>query len=192
MRQVTLLAALVLVFVAPSAQAGLDGANMNAVYYYPNLATPYGGAIFSPSSFTVGAGPETSGVIDGITTLSVDFTDTTLTILLSTIATNPTWSGGDFNGPLFTLLSPGTLGITGATIDPGTNLAGFDASRVTITDTQIGINWKGLPYTTGDKVVIDFSFASAPVPEPSSLIAMASGCAALPLLALRRRRRAAA
>ncbi|MDR3622454.1 MAG: PEP-CTERM sorting domain-containing protein [Paludisphaera borealis] len=192
MRQVTVLAALALVFVAPSAQAGLDGANMNAVYYYPNLASPYGNAIFSPSSFfTVGAGTETTGVIDGVTTLSVDFTDTTLTILLSTTLTNPTWGDGDFNGPLFTLLSSGTLGITGATIDPGTNLAGFDASRVTFSDTQIGINWEGLPYTTGDKVVIDFSFASAPVPEPSSLIAMASGCAALPLLVLRRRRRAA-
>lgn len=157
---------------------------MDAVYDFPDLASPYGDASFSPPSFAVGAGVETVGDVEGVTTLSVDFTASRLTIVLNTTLTNPTWTGAAFNGPLFTLLSPGTLGITGATVDASTTLAGFDAGRVTFSDSQIGINWNGLSYLDGQQVVVDFTF----VPEPSSVVTLGVGCA-LPLLAIRRRRR---
>jgi hypothetical protein len=193
MRRLHALAATALLFCAPSAHAGLLGVQFDAAYYYKDPSPPYSGATFTPSSFTVvDPGVESILNIENATYMSIDFTDDRLTILYTARDPNipPTWGNYPINGPVFTLApsSPtSSLGIAGFTVDPSTTLAGFNASNVTFNDTQIIINWGGLTYAVDDKVVIDFAF----VPEPSSVIAMASGCIGLPLLALRRRRRAA-
>jgi hypothetical protein len=187
MRKSIAWATLALAFAAPATQAGFIGDQLSAVYYTPDLATPYPDAVFTPTPFTVGPGVDTVGDVEGVTTLTVDFTDTRLTILLNTTLSSPTWVSGAFNGPVFTLQTPGSLGIAGASVVfPDTTMAGFDDSRVTFTDTQIRINWQGLSYVDGTQVVVDF----ASVPEPSSIVAMAAGCVGLPLLAMARRRRA--
>jgi len=187
------LAASAVLCIASPAHAGLLGAKFDAAYYYQFPSPPYSGATFTPSTFTVvDPGAESVLSIEGLTFLSIDFTDNRLTIdYTSTSLSNPSWGNYFPNGPVFTLnpTSPTTsLGITGFTVDPSTTLAGFNASNVSISDTQITINWGGLAYAAGNQVVIDFAF----VPEPSSIVAMAAGCVGLPLLAMVRRRRAAA
>lgn len=186
-----LLAAASLSSLSTNAEAGFLGRELSAAYKTPNLGTTYPFASFTPPTFTVTDSPgfETTGEVEGVTTLPVQFTDNTLTIqLFSTLPPDPKWNAADFNGILFQLIGPGSLGILSATVDASTTLVGFDASRVLITDTSIGINWENLTYkSAGDQVVINFTFAPAAVPEPSSLAMAAIGGAALLGCGLRRR-----
>ena len=69
------------------AEAGLLGKQLDAVYYFPDLGTPYASANFTPPSFVVGPGQETDGIVEGVTHLLVDFSDTMLTITLTTVLT---------------------------------------------------------------------------------------------------------
>lgn len=150
---------------ATRGEAGFIGRTFDAVYFFPDDSSPYPFGSFTPSSFVVGAGIETIGNVEDVTSLPVDFTDKTLTIGLDTVLIDPVWTATSFNGILFSLQSAGPLGIIGASVDPSTTLAGFDASRVTFDSGKIGINWNGLAYQDGQQVVINFAF----VPEPSSL-----------------------
>jgi hypothetical protein len=165
---------------APAAALGLDGQTIGADYYYPDLSTPYSGATFTPSSFVVGAGQETDGNVEDVTHLLVDFDDDSLTITLTTVLSSPTWVDVSFNGPVFTSALP--HGIAGATVDGTTTLAGFDASRVSLTSDEIRVNWAGLSYEDGTVLKINFTF----LPEPGSAALLLVACLAL----ARRRARA--
>lgn len=143
-----LVAAVNLFFALPSANAGFVGHQFDATYFFPDAVTPYALASFAPNPFIVGSGVDTVGDVEGVTDLNVDFEDTMLTISLDTVLASPTWLAEPFNGPVFTLLSPGTLDILSFSVDPATTMAGFDASRVLISDSSIGINWGGLATST--------------------------------------------
>jgi hypothetical protein len=166
--------------IPTTAEAGLIGKQMDAVYYYPDTSTPYAQASFTPSSFTVGPGQETDGNVEGVTHLLVDFSDSMLTITLQTTLSTPTWGTAPFNGIIFT--SPGPLGIVGAAVDPATTMAGFDNSRISFDADQILVNWNGLPYVNGTVVKVDF----AVVPEPATMALLGAGL--LGLAAARRRK----
>ena len=155
--------------IPTTAEAELIGKQLNAVYYVPDTSTPYANASFAPPNFTVGAGQETVGDVEGVTQLLVDFTDNGLTITLQTSLSTPTWNGAAFNGIIFT--SPGPLGIAGATADPSTTMTGFDDSRVSVNADQILINWNGLSYVNGTVVKVDF----ASVPEPATMAVLGVG-----------------
>ncbi len=144
-----------------TAQAALIGKTVDATYYHPDLTTPYAAAIFSPQSFVVGAGVETIGSIEGVASLVTDFSDSQLTIMLKTTLDKPTWNATPFNGVVFTLLSPGSLDIASAVVDSATSLSGFDNSRVSFTNLMVGLNWQGLSYADGEKVVVNFAFNKA-------------------------------
>jgi MYXO-CTERM domain-containing protein len=169
--------ALAFITSASIAHAGLVGKSFDAFYNFPDAVTVYPLASFSPSTFTVANGVETTGLVENVTSLPVNFTNNSLIIHLNTILDTPTWTLVDFNGPLFNLLSGGTLKIASASVDPSTTLLGFDDSRILFNDTQIGINWAGLSYLDGQKVVVNFTFKS--VPEPSSALLGLVGLAAL-------------
>ena len=175
-----------------NAEAGLVGKTLDATYYHPDLSVPYDRAFFAPQSFTVADGIETIGIVEGVTALITDFSDSRLTITLNTVLDAPTWNTTSFNGILFKLQSPGILGIASAVTDSTTSLSGFDNSRVSFTDGTLGINWSGLSYTNGQQVVVDFTFqtsaatlASA-VPETSSSLALLAGLGLFGLVARRR------
>jgi hypothetical protein len=169
---------------ATPASASLLGQDFGVSYRFPDLGTVYGSASWAPASFTVGAGTETVGDIEGVTDIAVDFTGLSLSLLMTTVLGTPTWTGVAFNGPVFTATAP--HGITGASVGAGTTMAGFDASRVSLTGDEIRIDWNGLGYVSGTVVTIDFSFAPTPVPEPASMALLGLGLVALG--ATRRRR----
>lgn len=177
----TILAGIVLI-ISGVAHAGFIGTQMDVGYYTPDTSSPYGPAVFTPSNFTVGAGQETIGDVEGVTNLLVDFTDNALSITFDTILGNPTWNAASFNGVIFTAAN--SLGIGSALVDPTTTMAGFDNFRVSYTDHQILLNWQGLSYVDGTNVTINFTSVSA-VSEPNTLALLGLGIAGL---ALRRRR----
>jgi hypothetical protein len=147
---------------SPASALGLTGQSLGAAYYTPDSATVYGSAVWTPSSFTVGAGQETDGNIEDVTHLLVDFGDDSLTITLDTVLSTPTWNNTSHNGPIFTSVLP--HGIASASVDGSTTMAGFDDTRVSFTSDQILVNWAGLSYVDGTVVKINFTF----VPEPAS------------------------
>jgi hypothetical protein len=163
-----LFGALVLALVPAPASASLIGQTLDAVYYHPDLDTVYVGAVFTPSSFVVGAGQETDGNVEDVTHLLVDFADDSLTITFDTILTNPTWNNTAFNGIVFTATA--SHGIASASVDGSTTMAGFDDTRVTLTGDEIRVNWAGLSYVDGTAVTVNFTFLQVPEPTAAALL----------------------
>lgn len=160
------------VLLVSAAHAGLTSKAFSAHYAYPDLTTIYGSASATPSTFVVGPGVETHFEVEGVTDISVDFSDTSLTLVLTTQLDAPTWNDTSFNGPVFDRIAGGPLDIVSATIDSATTMGGFDASRVSFGADRIAINWHGLSYVDGTRVVVHFTSA---VPEPSTWALAALG-----------------
>lgn len=185
MRSVIAAAAVCLLLAPGTAHAGLIGTTMSVAYDYPDDATVYSNATYSPSTFVIGSGVDTVVTVEGVTTISADFADAALHLVLNTRLDSPKWSASSFNGLIFTVLS-GSPGLTGADVT-STTMTGFGNSRVALSGDQIRIDWNGLSYEHGTVVNIDFRVAD--VPEPASLTLLVSGVIGAGVL--RRRHRAA-
>ena len=175
----TLLAATVL---ANPALASLIGLQLSAAYYLPIASSLYPQASFSPQTFTVGPGIETVGNVENVTSIPIDVSDLSLSVLFQTILSSPTWNAAEFNGVILTSTSP--LGLAGASV-ASTTMAGFDNSRVQVTDNQILLNWQGLSYVNGTSINVVFSATT--VPEPASLALLSLGLAGLAVVRRRSR-----
>jgi hypothetical protein len=168
------------------AHASLVGKELTASYRFPGLESVYASGKFSPATFTVGGGSDTTGDIEGVTFLKVDFKPNRLTIVLETILGAPTWNAEAFNGPRFDLTQASdSLGITSASVSEASTMKGFDVTRVFFDADTIALDWRGLSYVDGTRVVVDFKFAE--VPEPSTWLMLAGGLAVLGF-GMRRRR----
>lgn len=162
---------LCVLLTAETAQAGLMGTTMSVTYNYPDASTVYGAATYNPQTFTIGGGIDTEVIVEGVTTILVDFAVSSLYLTLETSLTSPTWNTSSFNGLVFTALS-GPPDLTGA-VTSGSTMTGFDNSRVSLSGDQILLNWNGLSYQNG--TVVDIDFKEAAVPEPSTLALFAGG-----------------
>lgn len=151
--------------------AVLAGTTIGEDYRFPDISTSYPQTTYSPQSFTVGAGQESTIVIEGVTAFNVDFADTMLDIAFDTVLSNPQLQSTSFNGLVFT--SAAFAQITGVTIGASSNLAGFDASRVAIVGNELRLNWSGLSYDTD--TMVSLTFAAAPVPEAQTWAMMVVG-----------------
>jgi len=148
--------------VTGSAHAQLSQGTLGFNYLFPDAGSLYYQSTFSTSS------PET-GFSGYFTTSATDHTITT-----SSFAFDSYWNPADFNG--FEVYDyNGTIGaFTSVTIDPISNMAGLDASRVSFDADHIWVNWQGLNFTTDTIVRLDVNGSGA-VPEPASWAMMLGG-----------------
>lgn len=169
-----------------SAHAGFIGRQLSVDYFSPNSSAPYGLSVETPSVFTVDGDIETVVVVEGVTTISVDFSDTSMVFNFDTTHPGPTWNAANFNGLIFNLISGNSFDFATASIDSSSTFAGFDLSRLSFTDSQVAVNWQGLSYNSETILRINFEPNPAEVPEPATLSLLGLGF--LGAVAMRRRR----
>lgn len=170
------------------AEAALTGDTINWQYYFGGEAFNSGG---SPGSFLAGSTTSTfsgdSSPASPIFTISANDSQ----IIFDFLDTGdwlPSPVSYDVEGLFIRngiLLTDDANPFANVTIDASTNMAGFSISNVTFNSSQLAINWAGLLYTPDTNVVLNVSSA---VPEPSSLLLLASGLVGLVVW---RRKRAA-
>jgi hypothetical protein len=110
-------------------------------------------------------------------------TDDTLQIT-NVFRSDVTFQSAVFNGVEITDLT--NAPITGVTVDPATNLAGFSAADVNFDASHIFVNLQSLVTTPTTLVQLDISGTTA-IPEPDTLALLAIGI--FSLFSLRRLRR---
>ena len=157
-------------------EAGFLFDTVHSAYLFPNKNTTFtdgGTQVVNPTaSFSL-----LGSAIENLVTVS----DTQITLGFGG-AVNKTISA--FNGIEVDTVGPAAT-IIGVTIDPATNLPGFNASDVSFTGTEVFLNVEGLSVTTTSHVVVDVAFA---VPEPSSLALCGSaGLVGLAVASVRRK-----
>jgi hypothetical protein len=154
----------------PAQAATLIGDSITADYRFSNIdATGYPEVVTPSATFTVGAGIEATGNVDGSNEQSFDFDATSLTL---TVLDSVGWTSASFNGWVFINNSKN--------YDPITSVTGIDAGRVSIyQNNKLAINWQGLGYQGGEVIVVNFGPGGA-VPEPATWASAwsASPCAA--------------
>jgi hypothetical protein len=166
------------------AKAGLFlGQTVQATYYDPTSADIYRG----PWTAVVGPGVEFTYVLpcfSGASCIDVDVSDTNILVTMHYLNEPGDFTPAAFNGIRFYDLDGTIPDFTSVTINGISNMAGFDASRVTFDGNSIWVNFQGLIGT--NSTIVSLDVAAADVPEPSTVLLVGLGCVSL--LALRRRR----
>lgn len=155
----------------------LIGDTVNADYYYPTFGADCCSDVsFSPSSFTVGSGPETT-LTFGTTPITFNFGASSLTIVFGAPSTTPRSDPpGAFNGPSFTDATGANFGTIASITGP--------LGTVTDTGSVLSINWAGVSFAEGQTAVITFANG---VPEPSTWAMMILGFVGIGFMAYRRK-----
>lgn len=155
------------------ARAGLAGDAVRITYFYPDLDTPttdFGTSVIS------GAGTD---FVDPRGAFTLRVTDTQ--IIATDFNFSAFWLPAAFNGLVVANLSDSFTPVF--SVAPATNMAGFGADNVVISGNTLRINWQGLSFDQGTRVVVNLGV----VPEPHAWAMMVGGLALLGLAARRRR-----
>jgi hypothetical protein len=170
-----LLVACLLSLAVPAQAAPLFlGQVVQTTYLYPNTSTPY--ILGPPTNATVGAGVE---LLNFAGFVNIDFSDTNILI---TTTRDAGINAVAFDGLRFFDVFSTIPAFGSVTINPATNYAGFNASRVTFDSNTIFVNVANLPGLV--RQVISLDVYPSLVPEPSTLVLLGTGIAAM----VRRRR----
>ena len=153
-------------FAGVAAKANITGDTVEIQYLYPNIVSPVG----SPSIGVV--------TVTGVSNLFI-VSSATLTVygnyFLMTETANGVFGSGLFNGvEIKDLTNPSAF--TGFSVDSATDLPGFTLSNVTLSGSNLYINFEGLPITTGEIAQVDFT---AVTPEPGTAVLWLTGMIAL-------------
>jgi hypothetical protein len=162
-------------FPAIAFAGNITGDTVNWQYY------AYGGAYGSGSSFTVPC----SACGTFMDYFLIDASANSITFDYSVYSdADPLWSSSTlslspviYNG--IDLQFSGGSSITSVSIDPATNMAGFNESDLYFTGNEIQVNWADLPFDSSTVVTLDVNGTSTVVPEPSSLVLLGSGLLAI-------------
>jgi hypothetical protein len=119
-------------------------------------------------------------IIADATSITFDYSAASSSLLNSWSDSELSYAPTVHNGVVIDLISGAPF--SSVTIDPASNMAGFDASRFSFTGNQIQVDWQLLPFSRSTIVKLDVQT----VPEPSSLCLLGTGAI---LLGCRFRRR---
>jgi hypothetical protein len=146
---------------AGAAHAQLSQGTLGFNYLYPDAGSVYYSSSFSTST------PET-GFNYYFTTSATDHTITTDHFAFASY-----WNFASFNGFEVYDLNGTIDPFTSVTIDPISNMAGLDASRISFDADHIWVNWNGLSFDPSTVVRLDVNGGA--VPEPASWAMMLGG-----------------
>ena len=171
-----------------SAQAAtLIGDSIQTEWNYPTVGTPDPTVSVSPSTFTVGAGVETTfNVEGGRAFVSVDFDASSLVMAITTAESGLSWLSAAQNGPAFTVLSGNAFpSIASATTSNGGSIAAYLLSG------ELFVNLGGWAFASGDTATVTFASIDTVTPLPAALPLFGSILGAGGLIGWMRKRRTA-
>lgn len=159
------------------ALAQFTGDTVNGTYKYPDNTTVFinlGNQVVSPTAtFTFLTGTPNTTAVVGASTITLSFSGT------------GDFTGATFNGVTITDLTDSD--IIGVELG-SSNVAGFDASRLSFTSNSVSLNLASLSTTSDSSIVANVLFAASAVPELATWAMMLIGFGGIGL-AMRRGRR---
>jgi len=174
-----LLAVCVLPICSAPASAGMIGQTLSWQYY------AWGGPYTGVNLFTADGLPDGNFTDGSDVYFNVSAGDDWVTFDYSVATTTVPWSVSGlslaptiYNGIAIRLVSGSIPDIISVAIDPVTNMAGFDLSRISFTAREIQVDWQELPWDTSTIVKLDVDTAAG-VPEPGAFWLIGAGLAAL-------------
>ena len=162
-----------LLLLSLPASAGLIGSDLHWDYY------AYGGVYETGNTWTVPASGGSFCLFCGVTYFSILADDTSITFDYSVYSLPPDiWASSVLslaptihNGIAINLVSGPAF--TSVSINPLTNMAGFNASRFSFTGSQIQVDWVDLPFDSSTIVKLDVNTSSVPEPGTALYIPLA-------------------